>query len=81
MDADTLTLLSDLQFVLARILWAPHCDRERALLLAELAAKTHPDPAQREAIASWMKLRATPPIDNYAVAYLRRSLRATTATQ
>ena len=73
---DPLTLLSDLQFVLARILWAPYCDRDRAILLAELAAKTHPDPAQRLAISNWLKMRAAPPIDEFALAHLRRSLRA-----
>lgn len=75
MDADPLTLLSELQFVLARILWAPYCDRDRALLLAELAAKTHPDPDKRAAIARWLELHATPAIDDFAVAYLRRALR------
>ena len=75
MDVDSLTMLSDLQFVLARVLWAPHCDRDRALALARLAAKQHPDPAKRAAIATWLNLRATPAIDDFAVAYLRRSLR------
>jgi hypothetical protein len=71
-------MLSELQFVLARVLWAPYCDRDRAILLAELAAKSHPDPAKRAAIASWLQQRATPPIDAFAVAYLRRSMRAAT---
>jgi len=74
MDADSQALLADLQFVLARILWAPHCDRDRAVLLAELAARTHPDPDKREAMAEWLKLRATPAIDHFALAYLRRNL-------
>src|SRR5262249_42616767 len=51
-----------------------YCDRERAVLLAELAAKTHPDPEQREAIAAWLKQRATPTIDKFAVAFLQRSM-------
>lgn len=75
MRPDDLTLLSDLQFVLARILWAPYCDRERAVALAELAAKTHPDPEQRAAISAWLALRLTPAIDDFAIADLRRSLR------
>ncbi|HET9991184.1 MAG TPA: hypothetical protein VFQ65_21775 [Kofleriaceae bacterium] len=50
-------MLSDLQFVLARVLWAPTCDRDRALQLAELAARTHPDPDQRAQIQAWLELR------------------------
>ena len=52
MDA---ALFSDLQFVLARVLWAPTRDRDRALQLAELAARTHPDPDQRAAIQAWLE--------------------------
>jgi hypothetical protein len=76
---DDLTLLSDLQFVLARILWAPYCDRERAVALAELAAKSHPDPERRAAIAAWLTLRLTPAIDDIAISDLRRSLRHATS--
>ncbi|MEO6773177.1 MAG: hypothetical protein ABI467_09145 [Kofleriaceae bacterium] len=50
-------MFSDLQFMLARVLWAPTCDRERALQLAELAARTHPDSEQRAAIQAWLELR------------------------
>lgn len=70
-------MLCDLQFVLARVLWAPYCDRERAMLLAELAAKTHPDPAKRAAIAAWLQQRATPEIDTFAVAHLQEKLTQT----
>ncbi len=78
MEADAQTLLSDLQFILARILWAPHCDRDRALELAELASRTHPDPDQRAAIAAWLE-RHQPAarvrmIDELAVAQPRRRL-------
>ena len=55
MDA---AMFSDLQFLLARVLWAPKSDRERALQLAELAARSHPDPDQRAAILTWLELRA-----------------------
>ncbi len=54
MDA---AMFSDLQFLLARVLWAPKSDRERALQIAELAARTHPDPAQRAAIEEWLEAR------------------------
>ena len=50
-------MFSDLQFVLARVLWAPTCDRERALQMAELAARSHPDPEQRATILAWLELR------------------------
>jgi predicted kinase len=69
---DAQTTVSELQFVLARILWAPYCDRERAVLLAQLAAKTHPDPAKRAQIAAWLAERAQPPIDDVALAYLKQ---------
>jgi hypothetical protein len=74
MDAE---MISDLQFVLARILWAPYCDRDRAVVLAELAQKSHPDPVKRAQIAAWLELRATPVVDELAVADLRRRLRDT----
>ena len=76
MDADAQAVISELQFVIARILWAPYCDRERAMVLAELAARRHPDPVKRAAMADWMRLRQTPPLDDVAVAHLRRELRA-----
>jgi len=76
MDADAQAVIADLQFVLARILWAPYCDRERAIRLAELALRGHPDPAKRAAMTEWMKLRLTPPIDELAIADLQRSLRS-----
>jgi hypothetical protein len=56
MDA---AMISDLQFVLARVLWAPTCDRDRALQMAELAARSHPDPEQRATIQAWLELRLT----------------------
>jgi hypothetical protein len=55
MDA---AMFSDLQFVLARVLWAPTCDRDRALQMAELAARSHPDPEQRATILAWLELHA-----------------------
>jgi hypothetical protein len=76
MDRDAQVAIADLQFVIARILWAPYCDRERAMLLAELAARRHPDPVKRVAIAEWMALRKTPPLDELVVAVLREELAA-----
>ena len=75
MDAESKRQFAELQFVLARILWAPYCDRERAVALAELAAASHPDPEKRELITQWLDVRATPPIDHFAIAHLRNSMR------
>ena len=61
METDLRTLLSDAQFVIAQILWEPRCDRTRAVRIAALAAKTHPDPHKRAMIGDWLS-RAIPPI-------------------
>lgn len=76
MDREAQAAIADLQFVIARILWAPYCDRERAMLLAELASQRHPDPAKRVAIAEWITVRKTPPLEELVVAVLREELAA-----
>ena len=76
MDREAQAVIADLQFVIARILWAPHCDRERAMVLAQLAGQRHPDPARRVAIAEWMAVRQTPPLDELVVEVLREELAA-----
>lgn len=75
MDEDAQAVISELQFVIARILWAPYCDRERAMVLAQLAAQRHPDAGKRAAMAEWMRVRQTPPLDDVVVAHLKRELR------
>jgi len=68
--------MADLEFTLARVLWAPYCDRERAVALAELAARTAPDPERQAEIVQWLQLRVPPPLDGLAVATLQARLRA-----
>ncbi|MEO8552441.1 MAG: hypothetical protein ABI678_20830 [Kofleriaceae bacterium] len=76
MKADELGMLADLEFTLARVLWAPYCDRERAVALAELAVQMQPDAARRAEILAWLQVRLTPPLDELAVATLQQRLRA-----
>ena len=76
MNPEVLSLLSDVQFVLAQVLWDPRCDRSRALQIAALAAKSHPDPDRSAAIAGWLQLHAAPAVEDVAIEHLRESLRS-----
>jgi len=64
-DRDLETLLAEAQFLLAQVLWEPRADRRRALRIARIAAKTHPDPGARAEIADWFRERIDdiPPLD------------------
>ncbi|HEY1558994.1 MAG TPA: hypothetical protein VGF94_29430 [Kofleriaceae bacterium] len=80
MRRDALSLLAEAQFLLARVLWNPHADRRRALRIARMAAKTHPDPLVRAEIVAWLRHRVPPPpsLDDLAIEVLRHDLRAGT---
>ncbi|HUJ58515.1 MAG TPA: hypothetical protein VLX92_08485 [Kofleriaceae bacterium] len=89
MNDDSRTLVADAQFLLAQVLWDPREDRERAIQLAELAARSHPDPATRAVIARWINYRTARSgsagprsageaemIDGVAVEHVRDNVRA-----
>ncbi|HTR52899.1 MAG TPA: hypothetical protein VMJ10_19425 [Kofleriaceae bacterium] len=68
LDAESLpdaeSLLAEAQFLLAQVLWEPRIDRGRALRIARIAAKSHPDPRARAAIARWLGERIEPSLDD-----------------
>ena len=79
MNRDVTSLLAEAQFLLAQVLWEPRIDRSRALRIARIAAKTHPDPRARAAIAEWFRERnetEPSPLDELALEQLERELRA-----
>lgn len=69
MSSDALALLSDVQFLLAQLLWEPRHDQDRALRIAELAARTHPDPVRRAEIVAWLNGHAIPPVEEITIEY------------
>ena len=76
--ADAESLLAEAQFLLAQVLWEPRIDRRRALRIARIAAKTHPDPLARAAITRWLGQRTQlePSLDEVALEDLKADLRA-----
>lgn len=67
MSPDALAMLSDVQFILAQLLWEPRHDQDRALEIAKLAARTHPDPVRRAEIAAWLGKHTIPPVEEIAI--------------
>lgn len=57
MSTENAALLAEAQFLLAQILWDPRPDPERAVELARLAARIHPDDEARAVIEHWLDMK------------------------